>query len=607
MQVWDDLRSRGDGWYWIGAGIRNGDLYHIASLAEAFADTHGRSLPLYLVVGHEHQRQVASLFRESFAEIIIAHGFPQTREEWRIFFDQRGLPTFGHNVPILIHPFVALETHRFSLEFVERNGLTWMQLYKQILHLPGDVEPAVPPLRPDSEDQAAQLCREAGVEAGRSIILFPYAQSLPVAASAHFAEVAARFSERGYKVFTSVSGREEPIVGTMPLFIPFGLLIETCEYAGWVIAVRSGISDIVSPAACNKSFIYPHLAELAPWSVRAMDFSRDCKEIVFNFHSQSATDLYRLLDSNFDMGPLVAPAPKLTPFIGMGAGTANVRRTSASTHGRFRHDQTNKWVRAPRKGDVTVLEDVPTRSHSRLQDGARHMIERLVQEGDGKTAFFASRDRSLYDVFEEVELNDLIEGRYFASSFWHSVVAVRGGRLADLVPDYVGASILPLKLLAPNCEIVLGSAERTPAPPQLSTGRAMNVDGVQFTHGWSGVESWGIWSEGLESGLKLVFAEPLVQGSELVIEHRAALSDAFAELSFDLVVNGVQSGSYRIEREPVVGTTRMLLVPPGLPAARSLNVQFRFREVRSPLEQGKGLDRRRLGLGLQKLKAVSPA
>ena len=413
--------------------------------------------------------------------------------------------------------------------------------------------------------------------------------------------MAKRLAAEGYSVFTSVAPGEAPVAGTEPLFVPFALLPDLCEHAGWAVAVRSGISDILAPTRCRKTFFYPNMVELAPWSVNAMDYCRDAYEITFDFVGRSQQEFSRLVRSPLDMSPLVARPRQLSRFVGLGRARADTRRiTLAEVQ---RDGAPEDAAPAEREAPAAlILEDLPYRAHPRLGAEVSDQLTRMTARARPGTRFFVCRDRGLSDYFEEVGAVDLIAGRYTAARHWHTAVAVDGVGIADLLPEYAREKVLPIELAEVGRSIRPGEFYGDANHLALNDGlRPFAGAGIQFVEGWSGPEPWGMWSNSGRSRMKLNFAAPPGPAARLELRFNTALSDALPEVGFTVGVNGRETLRSRIRR---TGEPLALTIPFGAaldPAATSASIVVEFDRLASPYDQGSGPDRRLLGMGLIEL------
>lgn len=607
-EVWDRLRAEcGPGWYWMGHHLRGGDLYHACSFIAEFIATHGSRYPVFLVLEHASQASLASLFEEHFAKILVARGFPNSFNGWSEFFGATGMPTFDIDTPLVVHPHFNQETTRFSVDFLEQNrhfGLTWMQLYKQMLHLNGTAEPRHPVRKPQIADQARLFCEANDVAAGRSVILFPYAQSLPVKAQDHFAQLAIALSNDGHDVFTSVAGSEQPIAGTRALSIPFALLPDIVEHAGWVIAVRSGICDIVSPVPCRKSFIYPNDRELRFWSTAALGLCRDAIEIPFDFGSGTPERLISLLLSGNGYGGLPFGREQLSARIGNGQSQVPVTTLSFTE---LQRREAAAGLRGPETTPAPVphvirLLDVPPRDHPRMAALIATILDAFADRIAGPTTrFYACRDSFEADVLEEIDRSLLLAGDYVSAGSWHSIVAVRGVGLETLLPADVRELILAVTPVLTGEAIRMEDAYRERLGVVDILSRPVVFKGLQIGSGWCDPEPWGIWTKGLHSTMRFTLAQPPVAPVRVTIHFMACISDAFPELRVTLRANSAPVGTVAIVMGAGMDTLEFEIPPAAIPD-RTCVLALDFAEVRSPEQQGGSPDGRLLGLGLRWLR-----
>jgi hypothetical protein len=592
-EVFDELRTRGDAWLWFGTAMRHGDMYHACSLAGAFQQRHGFDLPIRLVVNTFPAESVAGIFDHRIASIDVAPHLNPTADEWREFLRRRELPAFGPNTPLILHPHRNPATSELN-EFIASNGLVWGQLYKNTLHLPSDVEPEAPPARPYRTARARELLSANELRLGRSMILFPYAQSFPVTATAHFERLAEKASSEGWDVATSVAPGEAPIPNTKPVFIPFEILLEVVQEAGWVVAVRSGICDITATARCIKSFIFRHKVELPIWGIDALDLARDAQQLVVPFQ-------------------LVTPrAFSEQIFKGKGEAPTIARRTLSDLVTDDREDDTvtldfasltrNRVSTPPRamrrSGRLERIVNVPRRFHPRFESHIESLIDELGRRPSKDARFYTCRDavRGL-DFFEEVDFSSLKSGRYAASDKWHTIVATDKGGLAARLKLTAQRRLLERSCLGLGHVQSIGAAFGTQPHLDLVNGdRPIDIGGLQLLKGWSDLEAWGIWSEGDESVLKFTIAEPPTSVVTLSLQAKVLVTQADGELKLESFVNGRHVTSLRAREHAFVELN--VGITPDLLASRTGYVQFCHAGARSPAQLGPAQDPRRIAFGL---------
>lgn len=611
-QAWEKLSARGPGWYWIGTHLRNGDMYHACSLARRFIEAQGPTLPIYLVAGLIQQVKVASCFSEYFEEIILGSDMlGMGLDEWSAFFRETGLPAFAPNTPILLHPGFAEMTRGRGLDLLAtENDFTWFPLYNRNLRLEANTEPTPHPFRQSAAERARELCESAGITAGRSVLFFPYAQSFGVSAHEHFAFLARQLTEQGFSVFTSVAYHDEqPVDGTQTVFIPFEVLRDVAEYAGWIVAVRSGICDIAASARCRKSFIFRHGKELPSWGVNSMDLCRDAYEIPFHFGLQSPEAFADVVLNNRRTGHRHMARARLSDLL-QSQATAPLHSRSFTD---FQHapdgwaellaSDLDKLNAGPAMLRIT---DVPARDHPRWGYLVDSVVAELVQS-PSLDALYVCRDGGRFDFFEEVDREFLTAGHYRAADMFHALVLVSKASLLTILDETQSDYVLPIEVSTAGRAVGVGVQVSDAAFTRyLEARRPFSLFGVQFVEGWEDVEFWGVWSKGRRGALKLAFEETPSGSFGMFLGCRASLSPSFPSTGYSVRVNGrtVDAGLFDLHSNPRV--LRVEVPEDVATAGRLFRVEIEVDEVRSPYEQGVIDDDRRLGAALHWVRLDAP-
>ncbi|WP_174301000.1 hypothetical protein [Caulobacter sp. S45] len=624
VSAWEDLQTaHGPGWYWI-LTHQFGDMYHGCVLAKAFRERHGGDLPLILVLRSEIQRPVAELFADRFDRVVVEPRLATGHDHWREFRRLRDAPLLGPDMPIVLHP--GASPNAFWMDFlVFQNHLTWMALYEQVLQLPGDVEPTAPSRNPEHVREAAALCKAQGIEPRRAAILFPYSRSLQVNSVAHMTLLAERLKRQGLDVLTSVAGPEKPIAGTRPIFIPFQLLVDVAEFAGRTISVRSGIDDILSSARALKTSIYPNMDMVRLWDLGAMGLGRDTRQVVFNFASQEPESFPdAVLNGPFLDGrlPLRTLSDEVCAASGWIVETARFPDWqweplqmkadvgSASRALQLKPAGLRGWrrfaaarARGPGASAVPIARvvDIPPRDHPRWAEFIGEALTAWVSAlpGDSGLRFYACRDVDHLDFLEEVDRRGLKMGLYRAARTFHTVLAVRGPALESSLPSGLASRVLRLERVALPYRAEMADLIRSsPRIEQTSTGGPLSLKGLQLLDGWYEPESFGIWTRGLRSLLKLALIQPAQGGLRVTVRCGVVVGDTNPEVSVRVVVNGapVTTQVFKLGDGP-----KHLIVD--IPEALSLGrdvfwIRFEFPRLLSPAQQGHNDDVRLLGLGM---------
>ena len=612
QQAWARLKLDQDAWYWLTDHMQTGDVYQLFSLAKAFRQEHGGHRPIFIVSSSVRHARVGALFRDDFAGVMLTQDLSGGAQDWRRFFEETGLPTFGPNTPIVGSPAHNPDTHALesSGDRLQYETLTtYMGYYRHILRLKPDAEPAPIPANPDMIDLFHDICRRYGVVQGRSVILSPYGSRWPVQAEAHFEALAAELLHRGAKVFTTVMSGEAVVAGTQAIQMPLALLPEVAEYAGEVIAVRSGGVDILAGVCCRKTVIYSNPVHLAVWGLDALELGRDARQLTFDFHREDP-DLFveRVLS-----GATAEPFARrfVTPTRRLGRGDAPEGASDRNLS--FADIQRDPEAGIARlneacaqlvcQGGALKLLDIPRRDQTRwgvrIDQALQLMAALAEQEG---IRLYTCRDRLGADFFEEVDTFGLLGGFYHAARYWHAVAAVKGD-IASLLPQADRTRVLPLTPLVPGVRVALGQAYDTVAHRALIyLEHPLAVDGVQMIEGWHDLEPWGLWSRGERSAVKLAFEAPPSAGFELEFELQAAISETFPTLLFNVEINGVVLDTVHLTLDALVDRISVRVAADMAARTRVFWVAFVFDSVRSPEEQGLGSDPRRLGVGLRSVQ-----
>ena len=139
----------------------------------------------------------------------------------------------------------------------DNHEITFADMFRvDVFNLPESV-PIVPPKFSVDKSFVEDLFSTMGLRKGRTIILAPYANSIePNMEIWEWEEVTRRLSELGYDVCTNCAGEEKSINGTKRLSFPYIEAANVLEYAGGLIAIRSGLCDVISSVKCKSVIIY---------------------------------------------------------------------------------------------------------------------------------------------------------------------------------------------------------------------------------------------------------------------------------------------------------------------------------------------------------------
>lgn len=97
---------------------------------------------------------------------------------------------------------------------------------------------------------------EKGLVKGKSVILSPYANSISELPWQFWECLTEKLQKNNFSVFTNIVGKQKPVKNSKGLEIPLDQLGSYLEYAGYFIALRSGLCDIVGRALCRQIVIF---------------------------------------------------------------------------------------------------------------------------------------------------------------------------------------------------------------------------------------------------------------------------------------------------------------------------------------------------------------
>lgn len=96
---------------------------------------------------------------------------------------------------------------------------------------------------------------KVGIVKDRTVIVSPEANSVTTVPPWFWNGITTKLQERGYIVFINCT--HPNFYRACDFVMPYDCCVPLLEYAGYFLAVRSGLCDIVSTAKCNKIILYP--------------------------------------------------------------------------------------------------------------------------------------------------------------------------------------------------------------------------------------------------------------------------------------------------------------------------------------------------------------
>lgn len=135
-------------------------------------------------------------------------------------------------------------------------NITFADMFRaDVYGLPYESLPQKPHLNRNTKIE--EILEKQGLIKGRTVVLAPYANSVdPEMSIAEWEEIAFELKKRNYCVVTNCAGAENPINGTERLTLSYQELLPGVEYCGCIVAIRSGVCEVISSANCKQIVIY---------------------------------------------------------------------------------------------------------------------------------------------------------------------------------------------------------------------------------------------------------------------------------------------------------------------------------------------------------------
>lgn len=228
----------------------NGDVYILSSMLDAYGKR--TEYNIWLAVVGQVGRKIASM--HGINNIIVV-----TQEEMDALVGiSRFLGSESSRVEI-VQPYYMYTSVLPEMEGYK--GITFRDMYMYGYELADEDKVKKYPDRTISDEELMNYVKENSIEEGKSIIIAPYANSLPQIRWSAWKAIVDGLKIKGYKVYTnSASDEEEAVEGSEKIFFPIKDTVEVLNYAGGFIAMRNGMCEIASTSECRQVIIYPDKA-----------------------------------------------------------------------------------------------------------------------------------------------------------------------------------------------------------------------------------------------------------------------------------------------------------------------------------------------------------
>lgn len=163
-----------------------------------------------------------------------------------------------HHYPFPVYANASLAN------FEGYKGITFTRMFKEVaMGLENDALPVQPQFW---EIDVQDYFEKNGLKPGKTVILAPYSTSAQAIALSIWERLAEMLKDVGYTVATNCASEHEvPIAGTLEIRFEYEYAKSYMECAGYLVAARSGLCDVVSTVNCRKIVLTPSWSPLLPW------------------------------------------------------------------------------------------------------------------------------------------------------------------------------------------------------------------------------------------------------------------------------------------------------------------------------------------------------
>lgn len=238
-----------------------GDIYAIGLYLEEFITKKNISKFIFAFRGKAEQRVAAlfPVFSRAVKQFIIDS---EAISELQFFCDFMG--NCVDDLFIIHH--CAMNRQLIVTSGIEGfRDISMVDMYKRVcFDLPENAKKAVPQFNSLNQEIVEEF-RKKSLIPGKTVILSPYSTCIKPLPDWFWEDIANQLKQCGYTVCTNSAGQQEPVIkGTVPIFFTYSNAASVLEYAGYFIAIRSGLCDIVSSAKCKKIVLYPRNVFFCP-------------------------------------------------------------------------------------------------------------------------------------------------------------------------------------------------------------------------------------------------------------------------------------------------------------------------------------------------------
>ncbi|WP_027204519.1 hypothetical protein [Butyrivibrio fibrisolvens] len=228
-------QRKNDDFFYILCPFGIGDTFYVCAFIEAYKAIN--NISKVCVIVKENHRAIPKWFKD-VDSIIVSNELVESLKIFSIDKNMWKLDNYlyGHFKAYIQDGIMGFYEKFYSVyDFVSK--------YKKIVfELDDDANLSCPTFEKFDEDRA----REYGVD-NKTVILMPYASSVPALPEEFFEIIAKYLMMSGYNVITNVYKEgEEPLKNTRAICEDIATTVGLCENACAVISLRSGLCDVLA-------------------------------------------------------------------------------------------------------------------------------------------------------------------------------------------------------------------------------------------------------------------------------------------------------------------------------------------------------------------------
>lgn len=135
------------------------------------------------------------------------------------------------------------------------------------------LEDAAKPVFARLSNEIIERCKKKGIEKQKTVIAAPFANTVNYLPIWFWNRVFSGLRERGYKVLVNIDETRDinPFMDTESIFFDYKELEAVLKYAGFFLALRSGLCEITSSVDCSQVILYPERQEPLNLDIHRVD------------------------------------------------------------------------------------------------------------------------------------------------------------------------------------------------------------------------------------------------------------------------------------------------------------------------------------------------